>query len=86
MAAAPHGAVCATALSCPARGCSTDICVPTSCLPAMVVETKRDTQDSGLTGQWHCSPLMLGAGVCVCVRVSSWWPAILPPHTSPDPQ
>lgn len=38
------------ALPCPAQGYSTDVCVPISRLPDVVVETKRDLQDSGLTG------------------------------------
>uniref|UniRef100_A0A8C3JT37 D-lactate dehydrogenase (cytochrome) n=1 Tax=Calidris pygmaea TaxID=425635 RepID=A0A8C3JT37_9CHAR len=32
------------------QGYSTDVCVPISRLPEVVVETKRDLQDSGLTG------------------------------------
>ncbi|NXX84352.1 LDHD protein, partial [Urocolius indicus] len=32
------------------QGYSTDVCVPISRLPDVVVETKRDLQDSGLTG------------------------------------
>lgn len=60
MAAAPHGAVGAMALPCPAQGYSTDVCVPISRLPDVVVETKRDLQDSGLTGQWGHSPLGWG--------------------------
>ncbi|XP_035754689.1 probable D-lactate dehydrogenase, mitochondrial, partial [Egretta garzetta] len=34
----------------PRTGYSTDVCVPISRLPDVVVETKRDLQDSGLTG------------------------------------
>ncbi|KFP06203.1 hypothetical protein N300_08891, partial [Calypte anna] len=50
MVAAPQGAAGATALPCPAQGYSTDVCVPISRLPDVVVETKQDLQDSGLTG------------------------------------
>ncbi|CAM9452184.1 unnamed protein product [Bubo scandiacus] len=39
------------------QGYSTDVCVPISRLPDVVVETKQDLQDSGLTGQQGCSPL-----------------------------
>lgn len=62
---------------CPAQGYSTDVCVPISRLPDVVVETKWDLQDSGLTGQWGRSPLGQG-----------WWlGGCCPPHcTPPDPQ
>uniref|UniRef100_A0A6G1RXA4 D-lactate dehydrogenase (cytochrome) n=1 Tax=Hypotaenidia okinawae TaxID=2861861 RepID=A0A6G1RXA4_9GRUI len=50
MVAAPHTAAGATSPPCPAKGYSTDVCVPISRLPEVVVETKRDLQDSGLTG------------------------------------
>ncbi|NXQ36495.1 LDHD protein, partial [Alaudala cheleensis] len=45
-----HGAVGVTALSSLAQGYSTDVCVPISRLPDVVVETKQDLQASGLTG------------------------------------
>ncbi|NXO69264.1 LDHD protein, partial [Phainopepla nitens] len=45
-----HGAVSATALPSLAQGYSTDVCVPISRLPDVVVETKQDLQASGLTG------------------------------------
>ncbi|NWX59258.1 LDHD protein, partial [Promerops cafer] len=45
-----HGALSATALPSLAQGYSTDICVPISRLPDVVVETKQDLQASGLTG------------------------------------
>ncbi|KAL2300280.1 hypothetical protein Nmel_012251 [Mimus melanotis] len=44
------GAVSATALPSLAQGYSTDVCVPISRLPDVVVETKQDLQASGLTG------------------------------------
>ena len=56
MAAAPRGAAGAMALSRPAQGYSTDVCVPISRLPDVVVDTKRDLRDSGLTGQWGRGP------------------------------
>lgn len=63
----------ATAVSCSAQGYSTDVCVPISRLPHVVVETKQDLQDSGLTGQWGGGGCQLG-DCC-------------PPHcTPPDPQ
>ncbi|NWR43414.1 LDHD protein, partial [Regulus satrapa] len=45
-----RGAVSATALPSLAQGYSTDVCVPISRLPDVVVETKQDLQASGLTG------------------------------------
>lgn len=50
------GAASATALPSPAQGYSTDVCVPISRLPDVVVETKQDLQASGLTGQQGHSP------------------------------
>ncbi|KAM6250727.1 putative D-lactate dehydrogenase, mitochondrial isoform 4-T4 [Spheniscus humboldti] len=52
------------------QGYSTDVCVPISRLPDVVVETKRDLQDSGLTGpgrgparpRLHPAPGQAGAG------------------------
>lgn len=35
----------------PTQGYSTDVCVPISRLPGVVVETQRDLRDSGLTGE-----------------------------------
>lgn len=51
-----QGVVSATALPSPAQGYSTDVCVPISRLPDVVVETKQDLQASGLTGQQGHSP------------------------------
>ncbi|NXD99404.1 LDHD protein, partial [Chaetorhynchus papuensis] len=45
-----HGAVSATALPSPSQGYSTDVCVPISRLPNVVVETKQDLQASRITG------------------------------------
>ncbi|NXY35739.1 LDHD protein, partial [Pomatorhinus ruficollis] len=45
-----HGAVSAIALPSLPQGYSTDVCVPISRLPDVVVETKQDLQASGLTG------------------------------------
>ncbi|NXB85062.1 LDHD protein, partial [Vidua chalybeata] len=45
-----HGALSATALPSLAQGYSTDVCVPISRLPDVVVETKQDLQASSLTG------------------------------------
>ncbi|RMC09153.1 hypothetical protein DUI87_14160 [Hirundo rustica rustica] len=45
-----RGAAGATALPSLAQGYSTDVCVPISRLPDVVVETKQDLQASGLTG------------------------------------
>ncbi|NWT08905.1 LDHD protein, partial [Vireo altiloquus] len=45
-----HGAVSATALPSLAQGYSTDVCVPISRLPEVVVETKQDLQSSSITG------------------------------------
>ncbi|NWW17330.1 LDHD protein, partial [Falcunculus frontatus] len=45
-----HGAVSATALPSLAQGYSTDVCVPISRLPDVVVETKQDLQASSITG------------------------------------
>lgn len=50
MAAVPM-VLSATALPSLAQGYSTDVCVPISRLPDVVVETKQDLQASGLTGQ-----------------------------------
>lgn len=52
-----HGAVSATALPSLAQGYSTDVCVPISRLPDVVVETKQDLQASSITGQQGHSPL-----------------------------
>lgn len=38
------------------QGYSTDVCVPISRLPGVVVETQRDLRDAGLTGE-RCLPL-----------------------------
>ncbi|NXE26310.1 LDHD protein, partial [Ardeotis kori] len=45
------------------QGYSTDVCVPISRLPDVVVETKKDLQDTGLTGQRGCGPLGHGGTV-----------------------
>ncbi|NWY72788.1 LDHD protein, partial [Erithacus rubecula] len=55
------GAASATALPSLAQGYSTDVCVPISRLPDVVVETKQDLQASGLTGQQGHSPRDRGA-------------------------
>lgn len=54
--AAPTGAAGTTTLPCLSQGYSTDVCVPISRLPDVVVETKQDLQDSGITGQWGTDP------------------------------
>ncbi|NWW06040.1 LDHD protein, partial [Oreocharis arfaki] len=45
-----HGAASATALPSLTQGYSTDVCVPISRLPDVVVETKQDLQASSITG------------------------------------
>lgn len=61
-----RGALSATALPSLAQGYSTDVCVPISRLPDVVVETKQDLQASSLTGQQGHSPLgQRGRGVTV---------------------
>ncbi|XP_049660164.1 probable D-lactate dehydrogenase, mitochondrial [Accipiter gentilis] len=73
----------------PARGCSTDICVPTSCLPAMVVETKRDTQDSGLTvghigdSNFHCLLIFHPQDLAKAQRIHAFTQLLASSETNP---
>ncbi|POI20212.1 hypothetical protein CIB84_016041, partial [Bambusicola thoracicus] len=59
--AARHSAwFAALALRPGCQGYSTDVCVPISRLPDVVVETQRDLQDSNLTGEHHHRHSLLG--------------------------